>query len=83
MKLVVIIPALNEAVTISEVIGRIPRDIEGVGEVQVFVVDDGSTDETAALATAAGARVLRHRHNRGGPNRQRLSQDLLVIPALA
>lgn len=32
---------------------------------QIVVVDDGSTDETAAIATAAGAIVVRHARNRG------------------
>jgi glycosyltransferase involved in cell wall biosynthesis len=59
------LPALNEAMTIADVIGRIPRDIEGVGSVEVVVVDDGSTDETAALARKAGADVISHGVNRG------------------
>ena len=65
MKLVVIIPALNEAETIAEVIGRIPAVIEGVDSTEVVVVDDGSTDDTAARARAAGAVVMSHAGNRG------------------
>ena len=65
MKLVVQIPALNEERTIADVIGRIPRKIEGVDTVQVVVVDDGSTDRTGELARQAGADVVRHEQRRG------------------
>jgi glycosyltransferase involved in cell wall biosynthesis len=57
---VAIIPAFNEAATIREVVtGALPlvRD--------VIVVDDGSIDETAAVARMAGAQVIRHDANRG------------------
>jgi glycosyltransferase involved in cell wall biosynthesis len=63
--LLVAIPCLNEAATIAEVVQAVPRSIPSVGRVDVIVVDDGSTDDTAARAEAAGARVLRHARNRG------------------
>lgn len=64
--LVVQIPAYNEAETIGAVIQEIPREIPGVSRVTVLVVDDGSTDGTAAAARAAGADfIVRHRRNRG------------------
>jgi glycosyltransferase involved in cell wall biosynthesis len=62
---VVSLPALDEAATIAEVIASIPREIAGIGEVRVVVVDDGSRDETASLARAAGADVIRHDVTRG------------------
>ena len=49
-----IIPVLNEADTIADVVRAVPRDIVD----EVIVVDGGSTDETLARASAAGARVL-------------------------
>ena len=58
--LVVLIPALNEEITVGDVIRGIPRDIPGVGRVQAVVVDDGSTDRTAEVARAAGAIVVSH-----------------------
>ncbi|MDA8019986.1 MAG: glycosyltransferase family 2 protein [Thermoanaerobaculia bacterium] len=61
----VALPALNESYTIRDVIGNIPRDIPGIRRVDVLVVDDGSTDETGALALEAGAHVVRHRSTRG------------------
>jgi glycosyltransferase involved in cell wall biosynthesis len=60
MKLIVIIPALNEAATVQAVIGGIPKTIDGIDDVAVLVIDDGSTDNTAKLARAAGAEVVAH-----------------------
>ena len=54
MRVSVIIPALNEAASIGRVLDAIPR--ERVSE--ILVVDNGSTDETARVAAAHGARVL-------------------------
>ncbi len=53
-KTVVIIPALNESSSIGRVIGDIPSEWVD----QVIVVDNGSTDDTAEVATGAGARVV-------------------------
>src|SRR6185369_15959562 len=65
VRLLVILPALNEAATIQAVLGRVPRDIPGVHSVEMLVVDDGSSDETVALSRAAGASVISHGKNRG------------------
>ena len=58
MKLVVTIPALNEEKTIAQVIAGIPRDIPGVDETEVIVMNDGSTDRTADIAQRSGAIVV-------------------------
>jgi glycosyltransferase involved in cell wall biosynthesis len=56
VKVCFLIPAYNEAGTIGEVLERIAR----LGlETKVIVIDDGSTDDTAAIAEAAGATVIR------------------------
>ncbi|MBI4570718.1 MAG: glycosyltransferase family 2 protein [Chloroflexi bacterium] len=66
VKLIVTIPAYNEAATIGDVIAEVPRAIVGVSSVEVLVVDDGSTDGTAAAARAAGAEhVVSLGRNRG------------------
>ncbi len=54
-KLVVVIPARNEERTVGDVIRRVPRDFLPGLAVEVLVIDDGSTDRTAAVAKAAGA----------------------------
>lgn len=65
-KLVIQIPAYNEAENISRTLDDIPRQYEGIDEVQVVVIDDGSTDGTARVALEHGAdAVIRHRRNRG------------------
>ncbi len=66
VKLIVTIPALDEAPTIGAVISEIPRTIEGVDSVEVLVLDDGSRDETVERALEAGADyVISNRLNRG------------------
>ncbi len=51
-----IIPAYNEEKSITQVL----RDVPSAWVEQVLVVDNGSTDHTAELAAAAGARVIPH-----------------------
>ena len=66
MRLVVQIPCYNEEETIATVIADIPRSIAGITDVLVVIVDDGSIDQTVAVAVAAGADyVARHVRNRG------------------
>lgn len=64
-KLVVIIPALNEAKTIAGVIASIPPTLAHIDQTSVIVVDDGSSDKTAHVALGAGAQVVRHEQNLG------------------
>ena len=62
MRVIVIIPAFNEARSIGKVIGDLPRDLVE----EVVVVNNASTDETEANAKAAGATVIReHRQGYG------------------
>lgn len=66
MRLIVNLPALNEAEKIAHTIKKIPRQIHGVDEVFVQVIDDGSTDNTPSIAKEAGADfVFSHQTNRG------------------
>ncbi len=65
-KLIVQIPAYNEQDNIAKVINEIPRHIEGISEVKILVIDDGSTDNTIAAAKAAGADyIIRNIKNSG------------------
>ncbi len=66
MKLIINLPAFNEEEKIGETIKRIPHQIEGVDEVLIQVIDDGSKDNTAGSAREAGANfVFSHDVNRG------------------
>jgi glycosyltransferase involved in cell wall biosynthesis len=59
LRVVALIPAYNES-------GRVAEVVSGVAAyLPPFVIDDGSTDETAAIAEAAGATVLRQSPNQG------------------
>ncbi len=61
---VAFLPAHDEEDAVAEVVGGLPREVHG-RRVEVVVVDDGSTDRTAARAAAAGADVVRVVPNRG------------------
>ncbi len=63
--LLVAIPALDERATVAEVVRSVPRQIPGVASVETLVVDDGSRDDTAERARAAGAHVIRHPRRQG------------------
>jgi len=63
--LVVMIPCFNEEKTIGQVIDRIPRKIRGISKTKVLVINDGSSDCSAAIARKHGAIVISHPINRG------------------
>ncbi|WCN84424.1 glycosyltransferase family 2 protein [Micromonospora sp. LH3U1] len=65
----IIIPALNESGSIADVVGEVRGELPSV---DVLVVDDGSTDRTAAVAAAAGARVAKLPYNLGVGGAMRL-----------
>lgn len=60
LKLIVVIPAYNEARFIGSTVLKALEMTD-----HVLVIDDGSDDDTAQIAKAAGATVLRHRSNLG------------------
>ena len=66
LKLAVVLPALNEESTVGRVIAAVPRHLPDIREVEVILVDDGSSDETSLRARAAGVdRIVRHARSRG------------------
>lgn len=74
---VVVIPALDEEVSVGSVIERIPRTVHGRA-VRALVVDDGSRDRTLETAQTAGAMAVRNPLRRGGGAALRLGFDLAL-----
>lgn len=65
-KLIIQIPCLNEAETLPVTIRDLPRHVAGFETVEWLVIDDGSTDETSAMARKLGVdHVLTLEHNQG------------------
>ena len=65
VKATIIVPAFNESAVIHKVLKSIPRRVKGLSRVQVVVIDDGSTDETAQEAQKANVAIVSHSINRG------------------
>jgi len=66
VKLIIQIPCLNERETLPETIADLPRQLAGVDEIEVLIIDDGSTDGTAERAAELGVHhVVRFPQNRG------------------
>jgi glycosyltransferase involved in cell wall biosynthesis len=66
MKLFVQIPCLNEEETLPLVLATIPREIPGIDEIEILIVDDGSTDRTVEVARKLGVKhFVRHTRNMG------------------
>lgn len=62
LRRIAVLPAYNEASSVASVVHEVRRADPGI---EILVVDDGSTDETAAAARVAGARVVRLPFNLG------------------
>lgn len=66
MKLIIQIPCFNEADSLPQTIAALPRSIPGIDAIEILIIDDGSSDGTADVATRLGVdHVERHRTNRG------------------
>lgn len=66
MKLIIQIPCLNEAKTLPVTLADLPKSLPGIDEIEVLIVDDGSTDDTAEVAKQNGVQhVRRFKNNKG------------------
>ena len=57
MKLIVQIPCLNEEKTLPLTVKDIPRQIDGIDEVEILIINDGSTDRTVEVAREIGSKA--------------------------
>jgi len=64
-KLIIYMPALNEGLTIYEVLKSVPHKIEGFSNIELLVINDGSSDHTLEESVRAGATVISHTYNKG------------------
>lgn len=65
-KLIIQIPCFNEEDHLPDTLTALPRKIDGISEIEVLVIDDGSSDDTAGVARRLGVQhIVRHRTNRG------------------
>src|SRR5262245_55907056 len=65
LKLVIQIPCYNEQDSLPGTVADLPTRIEGIDEIYVQIVDDGSTDATADIAGRLGVHVVRLDRHRG------------------
>ena len=66
MKLVIQIPCLDEEETLPQTLAALPRQVRGIDEIEVIVIDDGSRDRTAEVALANGVHeVVRFPNHQG------------------
>ena len=60
MKLIIQIPCYNEEKTLPITINSLPKAIEGIDEIEVLIINDGSTDSTVKVAKELG---IKHIHS--------------------
>jgi glycosyltransferase involved in cell wall biosynthesis len=66
MKLIIQIPCFNEELTLPSTLADLPREVQGIDQVEWLVIDDGSTDRTVEVAREHGVHhVVRLTNNRG------------------
>lgn len=68
MKLCIQIPCFNEESQLPQTLRDLPRSLSGIDSIELLVVDDGSSDGTAAVARGMGARVVSVPMHRGLAN---------------
>lgn len=82
------IPCLNEEKTLPLVFETMPKTIKGIDEIEVLIIDDGSTDKTVEVAKSLGVKeFVHHAKNRGLAHSLRdgiqraleLGADILVL----
>jgi glycosyltransferase involved in cell wall biosynthesis len=65
MKVVIQIPCYNEANVLAETIASLPRSLPGINEIEILIIDDGSTDNSIAIARQAGVNHIVQQYHQG------------------
>lgn len=66
MKLVIQIPCYNEEQALPVTLGALPESIEGIDEIEILIINDGSTDRTVDVAKSLGVKSFANMpHNCG------------------
>lgn len=66
MKLIIQIPCFNEELTLPQTIKDLPREIDGIDEIEYLIINDGSTDNTISVARECGVQhIVSFRNNKG------------------
>ena len=66
MKLIIQIPCYNEEQTLLQTINDLPKQIEGIDEIEYLIIDDGSTDKTVEVARELGVHhIVSFKQNKG------------------
>lgn len=63
--LLIVIPAFNESQLIAKVLKSLPKQLDGITHIDKILIDDGSTDNTANIASKYKIYIARHVINRG------------------
>lgn len=67
-KLIIQIPCYNEEKTLLTTLEALPKKVEGISEIEVLLINDGSIDKSAQIAEDWGAKVLNIKPNKGLAN---------------
>ena len=79
MKLIIQIPCLNEEAQLPATLAELPRSLPGIDEIEVLIIEDGSTDRTAEVAQELGVHhIVSFPRNRGLSAAHAAGLDVLV-----
>ena len=72
MRLFIQIPCLNEEKTLPLVLEHMPKEIPGIDDIQLLIIDDGCSDNTVEVARSLGVQHVVH-HAKPMPGRSAMA----------